>query len=420
MERRENNFDFLRLFFAILVIFCHSYILLRADKDEPFLRWTNGQVDGGGIAVDCFFILSGYLITASFLRSKSVWSYLGKRSRRIFPGLLAAYVVGAWLVPMIADFPMPYRSTPTGILHFLEMTSRMRALYIHGAFASNPDPNIVNNSIWTIPYEFTCYVLIAMLGVAGLFRRRALLVAVFLLSLVVGSASPIWGPVLSRTHLGLEAWARFIPFYLAGTVAWVFRERIRVTSIGVALCVVSIVIAAAIPFTWNPVFACAGTYLVLAFGGANSIRLHSAARYGDFSYGTYLYAWPVQQCIILFTGVSRPWPLFLMATIATAPFAIASWYLIERPFLASSKAHTGEAAREQGAPIVASNGDEIEFVGSARSGEQPADHRSPEPANTEELRRLDEGRITPTPCVMAIEDEIRAAEAARAASRAGS
>jgi peptidoglycan/LPS O-acetylase OafA/YrhL len=87
-DRRENNFDFMRLALALLVLYSHAFPLgTGSETREPLALLSHGQVTGGGFAVDSFFIMSGFLIAASAERSRSVWSFLGKRVRRIYRGL---------------------------------------------------------------------------------------------------------------------------------------------------------------------------------------------------------------------------------------------------------------------------------------------------------------------------------------------
>ena len=93
------------------MILSHSFPLATGtESTEPFILATHGQTTGGTIAVDLFFVLSGFLITNSFLSSSSVWSYLGKRIRRIYPGFVATMLVGALVVAPLASASSPFHS----------------------------------------------------------------------------------------------------------------------------------------------------------------------------------------------------------------------------------------------------------------------------------------------------------------------
>src|ERR1700722_19521297 len=101
-DRRENNFDFMRLSLAVLVIYSHGYALgLGSEDSEPFIRFTGGQVSGGVIAVNAFFVMSGFLITASAERSRGVGSFLQKRVARIYPAfVVAALLTATFVIPL--------------------------------------------------------------------------------------------------------------------------------------------------------------------------------------------------------------------------------------------------------------------------------------------------------------------------------
>src|SRR5205823_11764580 len=91
-SHRSNNFDFLRFFFAALVIFSHSFDLLRGSGANPISHFSRGQIDGGSLAVAGFFIISGFLVAQSYLTSRSVFDYLKRRKLRIYPGFVAAVI----------------------------------------------------------------------------------------------------------------------------------------------------------------------------------------------------------------------------------------------------------------------------------------------------------------------------------------
>ena len=101
---RENNFNFLRFALAVLVLFSHSFSLIHGgDRWDWLYILTRGQVFGGGLAVDGFFIISGSLILQSWLRSLSAGDYLRKRALRIYPGYLVCALLCIFVVGPIAS-----------------------------------------------------------------------------------------------------------------------------------------------------------------------------------------------------------------------------------------------------------------------------------------------------------------------------
>lgn len=180
---RCNNFDFLRFFLATLVIFSHSYPLIDGNHSrEPISLVTSGQTTGGELAVDGFFLLSGYLIAQSWEKSRSVASYLKKRVLRIYPGFIVAVLICAFgLAPLL----------PTNLSYYSEL-SPIRLLC--SIINLNPDlPQVdsslpvpaVNGSLWTIRFEFWCYLGVALLGLLGALRLRPLSLLVFALTLTL-------------------------------------------------------------------------------------------------------------------------------------------------------------------------------------------------------------------------------------------
>jgi len=336
----SNNFDALRLGLAVLVIYSHAYALgLGSEAAEPLQRLTRGQMSFGAMAVDLFFVLSGYLITASAERSSSMGSYLSKRVRRIYP----AFVVNALLSVLIV-VPLAHAVVRApAITNFIGETLRLREFEYSSAFLGNPYPGPINGSLWSIQYEVWCYLGVAVLAALGLLRRRWLLLGSFIVSVGVSVLWQVKGIVLGGKILGRilgspQLWARMLPLYLAGVVAYAFREQIRLRARGALFAIVVLIAACFLPCGWTLVFPFAGTYLALYLAFAPWLRMHWFGRYGDFSYGTYLYAFPIAQ--IIMSRIGHPvsaWELFALSTPPTLLAAVASWYGVERWFLPKAR-----------------------------------------------------------------------------------
>ncbi|ADW68908.1 acyltransferase family protein [Granulicella tundricola] len=339
-NQRENNFDFLRLALAVLVIYSHSFPLgLSSDAQEPIFRWTNGQMTGGSIAVDLFFIMSGFLITASAERSGSVFSFLKKRVLRIYPAFVVASLLSAVVVVPMAAAHFAYNSPIARVGDFLLQTLRLVEFHYNSAFLTNPYPGAINGSTWSVSFEFWCYIGVALLLVSTLLRRRILLLAAFLTSVLVSVLFQLKGWIFGGKLLGLilgspQLWARLLPLYLAGVVFYLFRDRIRLSHTLAIVSGLALVAACWTPIGWTALFPFAGTYLVFYLAFTPWLRLHRFGRFGDFSYGTYLYAFPITQLLMKhFAHPIAPWLLFVCATPLTLIAAATSWYGVERHFL---------------------------------------------------------------------------------------
>jgi peptidoglycan/LPS O-acetylase OafA/YrhL len=348
---RANNFDFLRLSLAVLVIYSHSYPLgAGSEVNEPLRRCTHGQVTFGAVAVDLFFIMSGYLIAASAERSNSFFDFLKKRVSRIYPAFILCAALMAIVVLPLSGGHFAATSTLAKLGEFSLQTLRLREFHVDGTFGKNPYPGILNGSVWSIQYEFWCYIGVAILASCGLLAKRAWTLALWLASIAISVAFQSQGWILGGKFAGVllgspQLWARLLPMYLAGVVFYLFRERMRFTGWTAALSIAALVVASALPLGWTAVFPFAGAYLIFSIAFASWLPLQRVGRFGDFSYGVYHYAFPIEQ--LLMQGFRRnvsPWLLFICATPLTIAAAIVSWYAVERRFLRPARSKENAAA----------------------------------------------------------------------------
>lgn len=329
-DKRENNLDIIRLLLAILVVFSHSYPLALGSNDmEPFDLLTKHQVTGGRIAVFLFFVISGFLITASYERSKSLGLYLKKRVYRIYPAFVVVMLLAFFVVLPLSEGGLAKPTAGGRLIDFLVQTISLRQFSYTHAFLSNPYPGEINGSTWTIAYEFSCYIGVALLGLTGMLRRRSWIATIFAASLILSLIAARYNWHSERIAL--------IPVYMAGVVFYRFRHNLALRSSWFGLSSVSLLIGSLFKYGWLLIFPFAGTCMLFFLAFHPRIRLHNFSQYGDFSYGTYLYAFPVQQLIAKNIGHAvRPLVLFSYACPITLLFAIASWYGVERWFLRSA------------------------------------------------------------------------------------
>ncbi|HEY3989679.1 MAG TPA: acyltransferase [Acidobacteriaceae bacterium] len=339
LDRSRDNIDFLRLAFALLVVFAHSFTITQgSDRAEPFMRLTRGQVTGGHIAVDAFFILSGFLITASYERSGSARSFLKKRIARVYPGFFALTVVTALFFAPLAGGEVEGRGVLGKLVLVISSIVRLKGIRSTGVFAANPLPYLLNASLWTVSYEFLCYLGVLVLGVAMLLHRRRVLVIIFGASIAVSILYLHFGWYSSKSLSAVlfgypQDWARFIPMYLAGVVFYLYRTSIPLHARGALLAAATMVAACILPFGYSLLFPVCGTYLLMYLAFCKRLPLYRVMRFGDLSYGTYLYAFPIQQLLVQHFALRSPLRLFAAATPLVLVAAAVSWFSVERPAL---------------------------------------------------------------------------------------
>jgi peptidoglycan/LPS O-acetylase OafA/YrhL len=335
---RTNNFDSLRLFFAVLVIFSHSYPLGRgSNATEPLHLLTRGEITLGNLSVWSFFAISGFLITQSWVRSPSPIKFLKKRAARIYPGfIVAALLMALFVVPIAAD---PHVYVPVSLQSFLLHTLRLDLFDYSPIFMHNVLPGILNGSLWSIPFEFWCYIGVLLLGLTGMFRRRYFIVAVFLgviafrLYLAITGGMP-GGKILGQIFGFPLFWAMVLPFFLAGMLFHLYGGRNLLRTPLVLLAGTLIVASGFLPHGLLVTLPICWTYILMWLAYLPALHPLNLGRYGDFSYGVYLYAFSIEQLIVMGSGGHMtPLKLFALATPASLAVGALSWFLVERHFL---------------------------------------------------------------------------------------
>jgi peptidoglycan/LPS O-acetylase OafA/YrhL len=346
IANRSNNFALLRLLFSSFVIVSHSPELIDGNRSREILTRVFGTMSFGEIAVDGFFLISGFLITQSFVRSESTAAYFRKRMLRIIPGYLTSFLLCALC---IAPFAGNGRVLSIGgIRSLLLQMVTLSPPWIPGVFVGLPYPAL-NNAMWTIAYEFRCYLLVAALGMLGAFRPKyrpllALAVGMLLVVNATGALRDVHTGYLVSYLVGDPvSTIRLSAVFGVGVVYYLFRNQIPLTQTGAAFA--AVVLAGAM-FWWRLAetsYAIFGGYLILYFAlKLPMLHLSSVANKSDISYGLYLYGWPIQTLIIWNDHTIDPWLLCSLSLAAAATIGYASWRLVEKPCL--NLAHTRRAS----------------------------------------------------------------------------
>ncbi|WP_165074146.1 acyltransferase family protein [Paludisphaera rhizosphaerae] len=325
---RDNAVGLLRFVLTSTVVLSHSLRMHGLSiSHDPMIKLTSGQYTMGGMAVDAFFVLSGFLVAASWAGSRGWGDFLTRRATRIYPAFFAAVaftslVAAPWLAAR--GIRRPPEATFAGLA--------IPALWLDFRELG------VNGSLWTIRYDFYYYLFIGMVGAAGLLRRRWSVAAMWLAA---------WGVYIASITLGVQAGIegqhpRLLTCFLSGTVAYALRDKIRVSWgwMAVSFAALAWLGGAMVSYqTWpyrvmNLAFPVFGAYALLfaAFRpGARAAKLNWT---GDYSYGLYLYAYPIQLMIMVaFRPHLNVVTHFLISWAVALVFAGVSLRLIERPFM---------------------------------------------------------------------------------------
>ncbi|MEV6965657.1 acyltransferase [Hamadaea sp. NPDC051192] len=366
---RANSIGFLRHLLAFDVLVAHTWPLAFG---APSLgtTLTHKQTDLGTLSVYGFFILSGFLITASG-RKFGIGRFSWHRFLRIFPGLWVCLLVTAFAIAPVAAL-IEGRSLGSYLHHsrgpweyvtanwFASMSQYPISGLLSGTPYGHGKPSAFDGSLWSLKYELLCYVLVGILAVTAVLRRARPLVSLLAVAgfvvIVFETVSPdvldlgTLGPLPLLGSFSVGQLVTLGTLFLFGAVAQLFPNRVPLHP---ALAVVAGVLLAiglfvdGFPVIGLPAYA----YLLLYAVVALPAKLHAVGRKRDYSYGVYIYAFPVQQMLALVGGAALGAAGFIVVSSAGS-FALAalSWHLVERPAMALKDLRIGRRRTPEAPP----------------------------------------------------------------------
>ncbi|WP_257111209.1 acyltransferase family protein [Pseudomonas ficuserectae] len=336
---RNNAFDLIRHVAALAVLVSHHYVL--SGFQEPMLKGYNSL---GAIAVLAFFVISGFLISQSFLNTPSVYLYLEKRIARLFPALIVCAGVMVYIAGLFFSKGRgaEYVLSLDALIDFLKISMFGRAdiSKITSGFIFNDS---FNGSLWTLKIEFGFYVALAL---ALLLIRNAttpLLIALFfcLTTYICSTSShPMAPKLLAYSTVGIA--------FFVGASLYFYKALFASPKTKIVVSVLSIMLVFfSLNTPWVMVLASVGISVLVLMVGTFFSDTIIRSRF-DISYGMYLYAFPVQQLMINVSGLS--FYASLSASVAVViVLATLSWLMVEKPIL--NYVHGKSRARLSGAAV---------------------------------------------------------------------
>lgn len=322
-KSRDNNFTILRLALAWMVLFGHSFPLTGTGFD-PISTFIMPYTWIGGIAVGGFFAVSGYLVSAS-ITQRSIPDFIASRALRLYPAVIVYSLVAILVIgPLSINVPLSqyFAADP-----WVNMKNAMLWEWLYNlpyAFSNNPIPGSTNGASWTLPVELRCYLLVLFFGFFGVFDRklRANLALIGLLVLMRTSFVDV--PVFGSN----DRFEHPLSFFVVGCLFWVNRSIIPLNWVlALASVVVAVLATKTNYYLYGYVFSV--TYVIFMI--VYRLPHFDMDKYGDFSYGMYIYAWPIQQ-MVWFQG-QNAYMNTLLATLVILPVSYLSWKFVEKPAL---------------------------------------------------------------------------------------
>jgi peptidoglycan/LPS O-acetylase OafA/YrhL len=327
IERKNNNFDFIRLIASLAVIFGHSFsIFLTNGYSEPFRQILVNNYSGS-LAVYIFFFLSGIFITASFVNSKKLAHFVLMRVFRIWPALITCILITVFVIgPIFTTYTLHKYFFDIQTWRYLFKNCLMLRFEpgIPSVFPNNHFTESLNGSLWTLPMEITCYIIVLIFGVMGVFKRRiTVILGVVLLILVCDFLPRLKGYLFINEET---------KFFFAGILAFTFKDYIILNR---KLAIGLIVAACFFYFVYFSLFE-GVFYIALIYGMlilATSKTIRRVKLPGDYSYGIYIYGFLIQQITAhLFPNI-KAYPSMLVTVPLSVIAGMISWHYIESPAL---------------------------------------------------------------------------------------
>jgi Predicted acyltransferases len=362
-RKNKNSFDFIRIFAALLVIFSHSYAL--SASTGP----TIGNKTPGEWGVVIFFIVSGFLLTQS---SDFSLRYFWKRGLRILPGLFVVTIITVFILgPLITSLSIQEYFNNKETWRYL-LSMGIVFFKLPGVFESNPYPNTINGSLWMLPYLFSCYAILYVYGKSGLLNKKCILLILYIMafgmlfvhsmilpgikSIIYTNSSVVNTVVVSNISphvdtsiipfvyailsyfaslvLSADFW-KFYLYFHGGVVLALFQngELFNYKS-SVLILFIAFISVIAPSLTEYCLFLIVPYFVIYFALTVNSGILNNFGAYGDFSFGMYIYAFPIQQTIAYYLGNNLTiLKMQVLSVSITFIFAVMSWKIIESHML---------------------------------------------------------------------------------------
>ena len=339
---QKNNFDFLRLLFAALVVVHHCYPISGVSEQDPLFYFSNSTLSYSYIGVRGFFIISGYLIFQSLMRSEGIADYLVKRLLRIYPALIVVLIFTIIVCAFVFDGSIVEYLKNKSVWTYVPINCTLIKLQqtINGVFELNPLKKGINGSLWTIGYEFSMYLFIIPLLYFKKYTQKFQAVVLSVMLILLFIARIVLEHKTNNIHIGvisLNTWCHFALLFITGAFLSVIRIESGRYKIQILLITTFLFLACMrLPYfellqyiLFPPMVIIAGSS---ALAGISSI----GEKFGDVSYGTYIYGFPIQQLLMYYFNFNVV-ALLLVSLPLSMLLGWLSWHLIEKHALAKKK-----------------------------------------------------------------------------------
>ena len=333
-ERVTTGFEYLRLGLALAILCVHSVAVSYGRVIERIWIWGSVLEGPVRLILPMFFALSGFLVAGSIFRVKTISAFVSLRALRIVPALAVEVVLSALVLgPIFTTLTLSeYFHDPLFFNYFRNIAGDIQ-FKLPQVFETNPFNLAVNVSLWTVPYELECYIALTIFMIFGVVKSRTLVALATVAAGFFLFYSSVRAGGFNFTHDGAVEPRAMVVAFFGGVTLYLYRDRVRLNGL---LFAAAIAVATALHYSRETAYLAAMpvAYATVYLGLLMPKKLPYIFS-GDYSYGIYLYAFPVQQSVAFLLPDHRFWWLnILLAIPVTALFAVASWHGLEKHVMA--------------------------------------------------------------------------------------
>lgn len=334
-DGHDNFFTPLRLLFALLVVVGHTSIVALSDPlAEPHVFF---HYNFSYLAVNLFFIASGFLVTKSMLYRGNIAEFASARILRIYPALIALLIFILFIIgPLATSLPWAEYFThvdvlkqPFAVLSFYETNMELPRI-----FEPNGEP-MAGAPLWTLRYEFMAYIGTAIIFSMGFMKKKWMVLAQFILPSFGWVAAHSFG-FYDHIPATLQALLRFGIAYGLGATIFAYRDRLSFHALGIPVMMLLAALTSQLQVfevTMNLMLA----YFVMWAAYVKAPRLDFLKKLSDVSYGVYIYHWCIMQIVFMWFPNLSVTGLLLITLPVTYWLATLSWHFVEKPMLVNKK-----------------------------------------------------------------------------------
>ena len=335
INRKTNNFDLLRLLLAALVAVAHLSELSKIELLSGIKTYLSS-----GVAVDSFFVISGFLIFLSYESSGSLANYTSKRLRRIFPGYIAVIVLCSVLFYFVSsepDFVSYFNMEFLKYIFYNILTLNFLHPALPGVFQNHQFP-VVNGALWTIKIEVMFYIAVPLIVyIISKFNKLFVLVSVYIVSILYS-----YGMLYLNIKSGAEIFLKLerqlpgqLAFFISGATIYYYYEyfynnRFKLLTMSIVALLLNSYVAQL--YMFYP----ASLAIVVLYFAAIFKYLGNFGNFGDLSFGVYIWHFPIIQVLLTYNLFLDQVTGLVMFIICTLIASYISWHLFEKRYLYKS------------------------------------------------------------------------------------